>query len=74
MADSDAIEALLAEDRTFPPPDGFAARALISDSTLFDEASKDRLAFLLLFSSANPLIEKLDAIAPGIDAPFLSHW
>ncbi|MEY2425652.1 MAG: acetyl-CoA synthetase [Actinomycetota bacterium] len=45
MADNDAIEALLAEDRTFPPPPDFAARALVNDSTMHDEAAKDPEAF-----------------------------
>jgi acetyl-CoA synthetase len=45
MAEPDAIEALLAEDRTFPPPSEFVARALLDDSTMYDEAAKDREAF-----------------------------
>ncbi len=45
MAEPDAIEALLAEDRTFPPPPDFVARALVNDSTMHDEAAKDREGF-----------------------------
>ncbi len=45
MADSDAIEALLGEDRTFPPPADFVTRAVVSDNSLYDEAAKDREAF-----------------------------
>ncbi len=45
MADNDAIEALLAEDRTFPPSTEFVSRALVTDSSLYDEAAKDREAF-----------------------------
>jgi acetyl-CoA synthetase len=45
MADNDAIEALLAEDRTFPPPADFAKHAVVSDNSLYDEAAKDRDAF-----------------------------
>ncbi len=45
MADNDAIEALLAEDRTFPPPPDFVARALVNDSKLHDDAAEDREAF-----------------------------
>ncbi|MEY2468626.1 MAG: acetyl-CoA synthetase [Actinomycetota bacterium] len=46
MADSDAaIEALLAEDRTFPPPADFVKHALVSDNALFDEAARGREAF-----------------------------
>jgi acetyl-CoA synthetase len=36
-----AIEALYSEDRTFPPPDGFVADALVSDRSLFDDAERD---------------------------------
>ena len=36
-----AIEAYYSEDRTFPPPDGFAADALVSDRSLYDEAERD---------------------------------
>ncbi len=45
MADADAIEALFAEDRTFPPPPDFAKHALVNDRSLYDEAAKDREAF-----------------------------
>ena len=45
MSELDAIEALLAEDRTFPPPAEFTARALVSDTTMHEEAAADRLAF-----------------------------
>jgi acetyl-CoA synthetase len=36
-----AIEALYSEDRTFPPPDGFVANALVSDRSLYEEAERD---------------------------------
>jgi len=42
---SDAIESLLAEGRTFPPPPGFAERALIHDARVHDEAEADPEAF-----------------------------
>jgi len=41
----DAIEALSAENRTFAPPDSFVADALISDTSLADEARADDEAF-----------------------------
>jgi acetyl-CoA synthetase len=40
-----AIDDLLVEDRTFPPPAGFAAGALAADGALADEAAADRIAF-----------------------------
>ena len=39
------LDALLQEDRTFPPPPAFAANALISDRTLPLEAEADWTAF-----------------------------
>jgi acetyl-CoA synthetase len=41
----DAIEDLLHEDRTFPPPAGFTAGARTSDRSLHEAAEADRLAF-----------------------------
>ncbi len=45
MADFDAIEALLAEDRTFPPSADFVTRANLANSSLHDLAGRDREAF-----------------------------
>jgi acetyl-CoA synthetase len=42
---SDAIESLLAEGRTFPPPREFCERALIHDGRVHDEAETDPEAF-----------------------------
>jgi len=39
------IENYLTEDRTFPPPAEFAAAALVSDRSLYDEADADPEAF-----------------------------
>ena len=36
-----AIEDYLVEDRTFPPPADFAARALFADPGVYDEAEAD---------------------------------
>ena len=41
----DTIDALLAENRTFPPPDSIKADALITDTALYDEAGGDDLGF-----------------------------
>jgi acetyl-CoA synthetase len=37
----DTIAALLAEDRTFPPPEDVKADALITDASVYDEAAED---------------------------------
>jgi acetyl-CoA synthetase len=42
---SAAIEDYLVEDRTFPPPPEFAARALVSGTAMYDEANDDYEAF-----------------------------
>jgi acetyl-CoA synthetase len=39
------IEDYYREDRTFPPPDDFVARALTTDRSLYDEAAADPEAF-----------------------------
>ena len=40
-ADPRALEALATEDRRFPPPAGFAGRAVISDLSVYDRAERD---------------------------------
>ena len=40
-----AIDVFGLEDRTFPPPKEFAANALTSDRSLYDEADRDHEAF-----------------------------
>ena len=40
-----SIEALAAEQRMFPPPADFAANALVSDRSMYDEASADHEGF-----------------------------
>ncbi len=42
---SDTIASLHDEDRTFPPPPGFTAQALVRDQSLYDEAAADPEAF-----------------------------
>jgi acetyl-CoA synthetase len=42
-----AIEALLHERRTFPPPDEFRARAVVSDESVYRRAAEDPAAFWL---------------------------
>jgi acetyl-CoA synthetase len=42
---SDAIEGLLAEHRTFPPPEAFKQDALVTGAEIYDEANADREGF-----------------------------
>jgi acetyl-CoA synthetase len=43
--DSGALDDLLHEDRRFPPPEGFAEGAVLSDSGIWTEAASDREAY-----------------------------
>ncbi len=45
MGDPPAIEALYTEEREFDPPPDFAASALVSDTSMRDEADRDYQAF-----------------------------
>jgi acetyl-CoA synthetase len=46
MAESNpAIENLFSEGRTFPPPDDFKARALVTDRSLYQQAERDLEGF-----------------------------
>src|SRR5690349_6469398 len=45
MADDATIEDWFREERALPPPADFAANALVSDSSLYDEAAADPEAF-----------------------------
>ncbi len=42
---SDAIEGLLAEHRTFPPPEAFKRDALVTGAEIYDEAAADQEGF-----------------------------
>ncbi|MGH8896192.1 MAG: acetate--CoA ligase [Egibacteraceae bacterium] len=41
MAEHVTLSNLYREDRSFPPPDGFAARALVQDESVYEEAEAD---------------------------------
>jgi len=45
MSDNQAIEEFYIENRTFPPQETFASKALLNNSEIYNEASKDYLAF-----------------------------
>ncbi len=72
MADSEAIEALLAENRTFPPPADFVTRANVNDSSLNDAAAKDRLAFWEEQANALDWFERWNTVLEW-DLPF-AKW
>ena len=72
MADSDAIEALLAEDRTFPPPPDFAPARSSTTRPLHDEAAKDREAFWERQAEALDWFDKWHTVCEW-DLPF-AKW
>ena len=45
MAEKESFEALLQEDRLFPPPPEFVAQANLSDQSLHEWAKRDRLGY-----------------------------
>ncbi len=68
----DAIEDLLSEDRTFPPPADFAAQANAPDRSLYDRAAADREGFWEEQASALTWFEPWDKVSEW-DAPF-AKW
>ena len=61
----DTIDALMAENRTFPPPDSFKAQALVVGTFLYDEG--------LRFSTEYPITEKSLAGRVKQSQPFVDH-
>ena len=66
------IEALLSEDRAFPPPEGFAARANIRDRSLHEAAEADVLAFWAKQADALDWVRRWDDVLEW-DLPF-ARW
>jgi len=66
------IEALLAEGRTFPPPDGFRASALVSDASLHAEADADFEAFWAREAESLDWIERWSTVLEW-EAPY-AKW
>jgi acetyl-CoA synthetase len=47
---SPEIDALLQEDRTFPPPEGFRAQAIVRDAQVYEDAARDPERFWEVFA------------------------
>jgi acetyl-CoA synthetase len=69
---SQAIEDLLKEGRTFPPPEHFTRDALVTGTGMYDEAHEDRLAFWAEQAQALDWFEEWDAILEW-EAPY-AKW
>src|ERR1044072_1992227 len=57
------IDDLLREDRTFPPPDEFRARAVVRDESLYADAERDPEAFWARFAAELEWSRPWDRIA-----------
>ena len=66
------IEALYSEDRTFPPPEDFVARANVNDRSLHEEAAADVLAFWARQADALDWVRRWDDVLEW-DLPF-ARW
>ncbi len=69
---SEAIEDLLKEGRTFPPPETFKGDALITDAEIYDEAAADREGFWAKQALDLDWFEEWDTILEW-DAPY-AKW
>ncbi len=70
---NDAIEALMDERRTFRPSQKFQDQALVADQSMYEAASKDRLAFWAEQAERLTWTQKWDQILDWSDAPF-AKW
>ena len=68
-----AFEALLQEDRTYPPPADFAAHANIADPAVYEEARRDPEAFWARFAGELDWFQPWDTVLDWSDAPF-AKW
>ena len=66
------IEALLQEDRTFPPPEGFRQQANVSDPGVYEEAAKDPEGFWAGFAEELDWFQKWDQVLDW--SPPFAKW
>jgi acetyl-CoA synthetase len=67
-----SIEALLQEDRAFPPPEDFKRQANISDPNVYEEARRDPEGFWARFAEELDWFQKWDRVLDW-DPPF-AKW
>ena len=63
----------LLEQETFPPPDGFRERAVVSDPSIYDEAEADHEGFWAEQAEALHWDQKWDQVLDWSDPPF-AKW
>ncbi|SHI38067.1 acetate--CoA ligase [Desulfofundulus thermosubterraneus] len=75
MANEDKVlEALLKEERTFPPPAYFVEKALVKDTSPYEEAKKDREAFWARQAENLDWFQKWDKVLDTSNAPFFKWF
>ena len=70
---SDAIEDLLQEGRTFPPPEAFKKDALVTAADIYDEANEDREGFWARQAADLDWFQEWDQILDWSGAPY-AKW
>ncbi|TVR33271.1 MAG: acetate--CoA ligase [Nitriliruptor sp.] len=70
---SDAIEDLLQEGRTFPPPEAFKQDALVTAADIYDEANEDREGFWARQAAELDWFQEWDQILDWSQAPY-AKW
>ncbi|WP_273846975.1 acetate--CoA ligase [Rubrobacter calidifluminis] len=70
MTEEKTIEALLEERRTFPPPEEFAARANVSDPSVYERAERDPEGFWAGFARELHWFKEWDKVLDDSEAPF----
>ena len=68
-----SIDALLQEDRSFPPPADFTARANLSDPDIYAKAAADPEGFWAGLAEELDWFQKWDTVLDWSDAPF-AKW
>ncbi len=67
------IDALLQEERSFPPPADFAAKANMADPEIYAKAAADPEAFWAALAEELDWFQKWDTVLDWSDAPF-AKW
>ncbi len=68
------LEALLKEERTFPPPAYFVEKALVKDASIYEEAKADREGFWAKQAESIDWFQKWDKVLDTSNAPFFKWF
>ena len=70
--DSGAFDDLLHEERRFPPASEITAEAVVSDASIYEEASRDREAYWAQWAQAVDWVERWSRARAG--TPPHAQW